>query len=83
MKDFIVASLPWIIISLSLALILLNFKRVDSHKSQDKTYLSEGMCIGMCIGVALSSALDGNVGLGISLGMLFGEAIGLNIKKEK
>lgn len=80
MKDFILAALPFLIIGVCVAVIVVHYNAKDNHKKEN--YLVEGMCVGMCLGVAVSSALNINMGLGIGLGMLVGETAGIFIKKK-
>lgn len=78
MKDFILTSLPFIIIGISVAVIIVN-----SNKNKE-TYISEGMCLGMSFGLLLSNLFSSeHMGLSLSLGMLIREAIGSFIKKDK
>ena len=80
MKDFVFAALPFLIIGVCVAIIMVHYKTKDSEKKEN--HLVEGMCIGMCLGVAVSTVLLINIGLGISLGMLIGETVGVYVKKE-
>ena len=78
MKDFILTSLPFIIIGISVAVIIVN-----SNKNKE-TYISEGMCLGMSFGLLLGTSFGNeHIGLFLSLGMLIGEAIGSFIIKNK
>ena len=81
MKDFILATLPWVICGISIAIIVLNCNKEKDKNLSEKTYLNEGMCLGMCFGVLLGSLFPEHLGLFLSLGMLIGEAIGSCIKK--
>lgn len=78
MKEFILAALPWVIMGISVAVLVVNRKKTQGTVD---TYITEGMCLGMCAGTVLGSMDVFNMGLGISLGMLVGEAIGYCIKK--
>ena len=51
MKDFILATLPWIIIGISVAIIVVNNNKVNTKKTSKETYISEGLCLGMSFGV--------------------------------
>lgn len=74
MKEFILAALPWVIMGISVAVLVVNRKKTQGTVD---TYITEGMCAGTVLG-----SMDVfNMGLGISLGMLVGEAIGYCIKK--
>lgn len=45
MKDFILAALPFVIMGISFAIIIVN-----NHKNKNKgTYTTEGMCLGMSL----------------------------------
>lgn len=81
MKDFILATLPWIIIGISVAIIVVNNNKVKTKKTSKETYISEGLCLGMSFGVLLGSLYSEHLGIFLSLGMLIGEAIGSCIKK--
>ena len=83
MKDFILASLPWVICGISIAIIVVNCNKEKDKNLSKKTYLSEGMCLGMCFGVLLGSLYSKHLGIFLGLGMLIGEAIGTFIKKGK
>lgn len=78
MKDFILAALPFVIMGISVAIIIVN-----SNKNKE-AYISEGMCLGMSFGLLLGTSFGNeHTGLFLSLGMLIGEAIGSFIKKDK
>ena len=51
MKDFILAALPFIIIGISVAIIIVNNKKNKSKES----YICEGMCFGMSFGLLLGT----------------------------
>ena len=53
MKDFILASLPWIIIGISVAIIIVNNNKLKTKKTSKETYISEGLCLRMSLGVLL------------------------------
>lgn len=57
MKDFILASLPWVICGISIAIIVVNCNKEKDKDLSKKTYLSEGMCLGMLIGEAIGSCI--------------------------
>ena len=80
MKDFILAALPFVIMGISFAIIIVN-----NHKNKNKgTYTIEGMCLGMSFGLLLGTLFSSEYnGLFLSLGILIGEAIGSFIKKGK
>lgn len=78
MKDFILAAIPFIIIGISVAIIIVN-----NNKSKE-SYICEGMCIGMSFGLLLGTSFSNeHLGMFLSMGMLIGEAIGSYIKKDK
>ena len=56
MKDFLFAALPFLIIGVCVAIIMVHYKTKDSEKKEN--HLVEGMCIGMCLGVAVSTVLQ-------------------------
>lgn len=77
-KDFILAALPFIIIGISVAIIIVNNKKNKSKES----YICEGMCFGMSFGLLLGTLFSSEyLGMFLSMGMLVGEAIGSYIKK--
>ena len=80
MKDFIFAALPFVVVGVCLALLAANHNRIKD--SEEKTYMTEGMCLGMCFGVALATSMHFSLGLGIGLGMLVGETVGM-LKPKK
>ncbi|MGN0973589.1 MAG: hypothetical protein ACI4OT_02475 [Bacilli bacterium] len=83
MKDFVLAALPFIIMGISIAIIVVNCNK-ENKKSEKGTYINEGMCIGMSIGLLLGNLFDdGHLGIFLGLGMLIGEAIGSGIKKVR
>ena len=82
MKDFILASLPWVICGISIAIIVVNCNKEKDKNLSEKTYLNEGRCLGMCFGVLLGSLYSEYLGIFLALGMLIGEAIGSFIKKK-
>lgn len=77
MIDFIMSALPFVIIGVCIAVIVVGYKG-----KKEENYLLEGMCFGMCLGITLSTALKLDMGMGVSLGMLIGEAVGIFIKKK-
>lgn len=85
MKEFILATLPYVIIGLSIVVICVNNNKTKKLKTKvkDSNYLLEGMVVGITLGASFATSLKIDLGLGISLGMLIGEAIGSAIKKEK
>ena len=78
MKEFILAALPFVIIGLCVAVIVKNCKT----SKEEKTYITEGMCLGMCFGSLIGSFFIKHIGIFLSLGMLIGETIGCSIKKK-
>lgn len=82
MKEFIMAALPWVVISLCIAVLAVRTGRKESKKKE--TYIGEGMCIGMCLGVSLKSMIGfDDLGTAMCIGMLIGEVIGMMIPKKK
>ena len=83
MRDFILVALPWVVVILFLAVLIIkrNISKNKEKKAED--YSTEGMSIGMCLGCAIGASNIMNIGIALSLGMLFGLAIGMLIKKEK
>ena len=81
MKDFVLAALPWGVVVLFLAVLIIktNISKNKGKKAED--YSAEGMSIGMCLGCAIGASNIMNIGISLSLGMLFGLAIGMLIKK--
>lgn len=72
MKEFIMAALPWVVISLCIVVLAVRTGRKESKKKE--TYIGEGMCIGMCLGVSLKSMIGfDNLGTAMCIGMLIGE----------
>ena len=80
MKDFLFAALPFLIIGVCVAIIMVHYKTKDSEKKEN--HLVEGMCTCPQLNGFLSTVLHINIGLGISLGMLIGETVGVYVKKE-
>ena len=80
--EFLRAALPWIVVGLALAVLIV--RSAGKKKKEEKTdnYGTEGMCLGMCLGTAIGTSFGNNIGIGISLGMLIGLAVGTSIKKE-
>lgn len=92
MKDFIFASLPWIVIGITIAVItafLTKSKKrndidlktqSDEDKKEEETYISQGISLGMCFGVAIGSALMNIFGdQALTYGICFGMLTGLLI----
>ena len=80
MKDFILASLPFIIIGICVAIIVVNNRKNKNKES----YISEGMCLGMSFGLLVGASFRSeHLGMFLSLGMLVGEAIGSSLKKDR
>ena len=81
MRNFILVALPWVVVILFLAVLIIkkNISKNKEKKSED--YSAEGMSIGMCLGCAIGASNIMNIGIALSLGMLFGFAIGMLIKK--
>lgn len=81
MKELILTALPWAVVVLFLAVLII--KRNISKNKEKKLgdYSTEGMSIGMCLGCAIGASNIMNIGIALSLGMLFGLAIGMLIKK--
>lgn len=78
MREFILAALPFIIIGLSIAIIMVN------DKKNKESYICEGMCLGMSLGLLIGNSFSNQyLGMYISLGMLIGETIGSYINKDK
>ena len=63
MRDFILASLPWVICGISIAIIIVNNNKVKTKKTSKETYISEGLCLGMCFGVLLGSIYSEHLGI--------------------
>ena len=73
MKDFIFASLPFIIIGICVVIIVVNNRKNKNKES----YISEGMCLGMSFGLLIGASFSSeHLGMFLSLGMLVCEAIG-------
>lgn len=80
MKDFIFASLPFIIIGICVAIIVVNNRKNKNEGS----YIGEGMCLGMSFGLLVGTSFSNeHLGMFLSLGMLVGEAIGSSLKKDR
>ena len=78
MIDFFLAALPFIIIGISVAVIVVN------SNNKKESYICEGMCLGMSMGLLLGTSFASeHLGIFLSLGMLIGEAVGSSIKKNK
>ena len=75
-KEFVLAALPWIVMSLALAVCAVNMVK----KKKGKTYFEEGLVLGMSVGVVIWLVFKVNYGL--SLGMLVGMAVGSMRKKK-
>lgn len=84
MKDFVLAALPFLIIGISIAIIIVNSNKAKGKKSEENTYIGEGMCLGMSLGILLGQTFaKEHLGIFLSSGMLVGEAIGSSIKKKE
>jgi len=96
MKGFILASLPWILLSIAIAVFVVEcvrwgnrkIKTKGSEKSEEDQYeqpagnrMSAGMCFGLALGIMLGSAGVVDVEIGVSLFMLLGMLVGMCIKK--
>ena len=79
MKEFILAALPFVVIGLCVAVIAKNSR----SKKENKTYITEGMCLGMCFGSLIGSFFTNHIGIFLSLGMLIGETVGCFIEKKE
>lgn len=79
MKEFLFATLPFILCGLAIIVILMNTKKQTSKDN----YLVEGMCLGLAFGSMIGVLFSSQLGLCLSLGMLIGEAIGSYFKKDK
>lgn len=98
MADFLLAALPWVVIGIAVAVMLVNFNRkrgelsIEKQKGMDgenskstegeNNYMYVGMCLGMCLGSVLSLSGIVTLSYGISFGMLIGMTVGLYIKKR-
>jgi len=98
MADFLLAALPWVVMGIAVAVMLVNFNRkkcklnIEKQKGTDEEtsmstegendYMSVGMCLGMCFGSVLSLSGIVTLSYGISFGMLIGMTIGMYIKKR-
>ena len=89
MKDFIYAALPWVIIGITLAIVMLlltkNLKKKGSvskaekvvdkkQESEEETYMSDGMSLGICFGAAIGSAFMYKFG---SQALIYGICFGM------
>ena len=96
MKGFILASLPWILLSIAIAVFVVECVRWGNRKikakrnenSEEEYYnqpagnrMSAGMCLGLALGIMLGSAGVVDAEIGVSLFMLLGMLIGMCIKK--
>lgn len=78
MIDFFLAALPFIIIGISVAVIVVN------SNNNKESYICEGMFLGMSIALLLGTSFASeHLGIFLSLGMLVGEAVGSSIRKNK
>lgn len=59
MKEFILASLPFVITGICLTVMMCANHR---RKKDARNYLSKTMCPGICIGVAVSASFHINMG---------------------
>ena len=81
MKDFILAALPWVVVALVLAVLMIKRSISKNKEKKDLDYSTEGMSIGMSLGCAVGASNIIDIGTAINLGMLFGLAVGMLIKK--
>lgn len=49
MRDFILASLSWVICGIPITIIIVNNNKVKTKKTSKETYISEGLCLGMSL----------------------------------
>ena len=80
MRDFILVALPWVVVILFLAMLIIKKYISKNKEKKAEDYSTEGMSIGMCLGCAIGASNIMNIGIALSLGMLFGLAIGMLIK---
>lgn len=80
--EFLNAALPWIIMSLLLAVFFVKLISRKKNNGRYEEYGSAGISIGLCFGFTMSMALHINVGIGMAAGVLFGLLIGSKVEKE-
>ena len=87
MGEFIKASLPYLLIGLSLAIFAVSYYKKHRIKSEkdDWDFSSMGLIFGVAIGIAIGTANESiGAGLGAGIGMFIGaiiEFISVNIRK--
>lgn len=98
MVDFLLAALPWVVMAIAIAFVVVNFSRkksvlnMEREKGLDEEkfksvvgeddYISVGMCWGICFGSVFSLLGIVSLSYGISFGMLIGMVVGIYIKKK-
>jgi hypothetical protein len=55
----------------------------SDKKSENSTYLAEGMCIGLGLGAVLGQFVFGQMAFGVGIGMCLGLAVGACIKNRR
>lgn len=86
MKKYLIEAIPYILIVISFALVLINNRRYKKKGMlcNEETYLSEFMVLGLALGCIINTALNLNkMIVTIVLSMLLGEALGSFIPKKK
>lgn len=88
------ASLPWVVMGIVVAVMLVNFNRkkcklniekqngTDEENSMSTECENDYMSVGMCFGSVLSLSGIVTLSYGISFGMLIGMTVGMYIKKR-
>lgn len=77
MLEFIRAALPWVLMGVSIAILVVNAKKYEGNN-----YMTEGRWLGLFAGITVGTMGFFSLGIGIALGMLAGEAIGCLIRKQ-
>lgn len=94
MADFLLAALPWVVMGIAVAVMLVNLNRKKGKLNMEKQKGTDGensmstecehnyMSVGMCFGSVLSLSGIVTLSYGISFGMLIGMTVGMYIKKR-